>query len=157
MRMVFPPATGRLINDLATDMNAFVESVLNDEGEQTCSGFSPSMDVEETDEGYEFALDLPGVKVEDIHVDVDEDRVTIHGARHDDRDKSTAGKRRVERNFGEFRRVVQVPKAIDREGIVAEYEDGVLMVKLPKAVKAGSRRVVVSRGTSQESHGPKDT
>jgi HSP20 family protein len=148
--MVFPPATGRLINDLATDMNAFVESILSDDPSQASSGFSPAMDIEESDDGYEFALDLPGVKVDDIHVDVDEDRVTIHGVRHDARDKSTAGKRRVERNFGEFRRVVQLPKAVDRENIVAEYEDGVLWVKLPKAVKAGARRVVVSRGSTQE-------
>ena len=157
MRMVFPPATGRLINDLATDMNAFMESILSDEPSQSCSGFSPPLDIEETEKGFEISLDLPGIQVDDIHVDVDEDRVTIHGERQDLRDKSTGGKRRVERTFGKFRRVVELPEVIDRENIVAKYEDGVLVVKLPKATKAGSRRVVVSRGSKQESADPSDT
>ena len=42
MRMVFPPTTGRLINDLATDMNAFVESIFNDETSETKTDFSPA-------------------------------------------------------------------------------------------------------------------
>ncbi len=150
MRMVFPPSTGRLINDLATDMNTLVESIFGEETDAPSVNFAPRMDIEETDDKYEFSLDLPGVKPEDVHVDIEDDRLIIHGVRHDSKEDSADGKRRVERAFGEFRRAVQLPKTVDREAIVADYEHGVLTITLPKAAKAGSRRVVVSHAGSTD-------
>ena len=140
MRMVFPHSTGRLIND----MNALVESIFNDEQESKPVGYAPEMDITETEESYEFSLDLPGVHPDDIHVDLDDDRMRIHGTRHDSKADSKVGKRRIERSYGEFRRVVLLPKTVDREGIAADYDQGVLTITLPKAAQAGARRINVS-------------
>lgn len=149
MRMVFPPATGRLINDLATDMNTFVESILGEDGDKT-TRFGPLMDIEETEHQYEFAFDLPGVKPEDIHVDVEENTLTIHGERHLPKEENAEAKRRFERTFGEFRRVLRLPKTVDKDKIVADYEHGVLTITLPKAEKKGAKRVPVSVGEKSD-------
>ncbi|MCG8652845.1 MAG: Hsp20/alpha crystallin family protein [Pirellulales bacterium] len=155
MRMVFPPVTGRLINDLATDMNAFVESIFSEDSCHAKAKYSPVMDIHESDDGYELCLDLPGVLAEDVHVDVEEDVVTIHGTRRAREEASEGGKRRIERTFGEFRRVVRLPKAVDRDGVTAHYEHGVLTVSLPIAAQAGSRRVLVTdAGSKPESADP---
>ena len=145
MRMVFPSSTGRLINDLATDMNTLVESFFGEQESACEASFAPRMDIEETDEGYVFSLDLPGVKPEDVKVDIEEDRLTIHGVREEVHKESDGSKRRVERVFGEFRRAVQLPKTVDQESIVADYENGVLTITLPKAKKAGARRIEISK------------
>ncbi len=150
MRMVFPHSTGRLINDLATDMNTLVESFFNEECSDQSVRFAPRMDIEETDTGYEFALDLPGVKPEDVNVDIEDNRLTIHGVRRDTKEDTEGGKRRVERVFGEFRRAVELPKTVDRDGIVANYEHGVLTILLPKAAKAGSRRIEINQAKPAE-------
>lgn len=152
MRMVFPTATGRLINDLATDMNTFVESVLGEEGSGKAPNYSPLMDIEETSEGYEFAFDLPGVKPDDIHVDLEEDRLTIHGTRFNAKEE----KRRIERTFGEFRRVLRLPETVDKDRIGADYEHGVLTVTLPKAAKKGATRIVVSQAGQPSAEAPAD-
>lgn len=150
MRMVFPTTTSRLINDLASDVNVLVESFLGDEGEQPRRGFSPLMDVIESDEGFEFGIDLPGVNPAEIQIDIEGDQVTIHGARTE-QDEAKPGTRRLsERVFGEFRRVLRVPETVDPDKIAADYEHGVLTLRLPKAAKPEPRRIVVSHGDATD-------
>ena len=146
MRMLFPHAPGRLIGDLTTDMNALVESIFGEDDRTSHQDFSPAMDIEDTDDGYKLTLDLPGVKPEEVHVELDEDRVTIHGTRHDHFEQAEDKRRRIERRFGEFRRSVKLPVAVNKDAIVANYEDGVLTVTLPKAADRGAHRIEISRG-----------
>ncbi|MFK8112660.1 MAG: Hsp20/alpha crystallin family protein [Rubripirellula sp.] len=155
MRMVIPHTTGRLLDELSSDVNAFFESILGEEDSQAKHSFAPRLDFEDRDDSYELAIDLPGMKPEDIHVDVEDDHVAIHGIRHDAQaaaKSDVAGKapsnRRVERVYGEFRRTVQLPKAVNKDAVVASYEHGVLTVKLPKVAKEGSRRVNVTPGAT---------
>ena len=156
MRMVIPNSTGRLLDEISTDVNAFFETMMKDHAEK--SDFVPLMDFEDQNEAYVLALDLPGVDHNDIEVDVEEDHVIIHGQRH--RPGGEEGqRRRVERSFGAFRRVLRLPKQIDRDSVTAKFENGVLTVALPKAVK-NKRRVVISHGSAPEastdSAGPSD-
>jgi HSP20 family protein len=147
MRMVIPHSTGRLLNELSSDVNAFFESILGEELAST-KQLTPPLDFEDRDDAYELTLDLPGLKADDIHIDVEEDHVLIHGTRQDLRQSGEAasGKphRKVERLYGEFRRLVRLAKPVDKDAAVAHYENGVLSVTLPKLVKSGSRRIVVT-------------
>jgi len=151
MRMVFPPhATGRFINELTSDMNALVDSFFNDGHESAprrAASVTPRMDVWESDQCLTLSLDLPGIDPDQLQIELNADAITIGGSR----DQASNGpgeftRRRIERSFGEFRRVVPLPKGVDQEAVQADYTDGVLTVVLPKAVPAEARKVAIQRG-----------
>ena len=144
MRMVFPNSTGRLLDEISTDVNAFFEAVMKENSDEKVD-YAPLMDFEDRSDSYELSLDLPGVDPNDIHVDIEEDHVIIHGERHSPAQDDQNHRRRVERRFGAFRRVLRLPKQVDRDGVAANYEQGVLTVTVPKAAK-NSRRIVVAHG-----------
>ena len=147
MRMVFPNTPGRLLDELSTDVNAFFESILGEEGPSK-SDFSPLIDFEDRDGVYELSIDLPGVEPDQIHVDVEDDYVAIHGTRAPKAEPTPESRRRIERTFGSFRRVVRLPKLVDKDAIEAKYEHGVLTVTLPKAAKSARRVVVEHKGSA---------
>ena len=150
MKMMFPATRmNRSFGDLATDMNSIVDSLFGaatGQPTELAAGFTPRMDIHEADDKFVITLDLPGVKPEDVHIDMNEDDLVIHGSResnvetHDDRYS------RVERWFGEFRRSVRLPRSVDREQISADYNDGVLSVWLPKSKTAATRKIEIRSG-----------
>ena len=146
MRMVFPNTTGRLLDEISTDVNAFFESILGEESPNKVD-FSPPMDFEDRADAYEFSLDLPGVDPEAIHVDIEDDQVAVHGTRLRNHEQKSETRCRVERPFGSFRRVVRLPKLVDKDAIVAKCEHGVLTVTLPKAVTSARRVPVTFEGS----------
>lgn len=148
MRMVLPHhMSGRFINELASDMNELVGTIL---GEQpTKASFVPAMDVEETESGYQLSLDVPGVDPDNIHIELEDGHVTIHGERHAGTESDQVTWRRVERSFGEFRRKFRLPEVVDQERIEANYENGVLTVGLPKIEKQAAKRIVVAHSGSK--------
>ncbi len=151
MRMVLPArSTGRFINELTSDMNAIVESLFGDEtggGSARETGFTPRMDVDETETAFHLSFDLPGVDPDEIEIKLDEQSLTIQGHRKQTAVESDNGKyRRVERTFGEYRRTIQLPKTVDKDAIEADYTDGVLTVVVPKASPVEARKVKIHRG-----------
>ena len=150
MRMVFPNTPSRLLDELSCDVNSLFESIMRDEGSPKAD-FSPAMDFEDRSDAYELTIDLPGIDPELINVDVEDDHVAIHGTREVAGEADPEHRRRIERSFGSFRRAVRLPKPVDKEAIVANYEHGVLTVTLPKAIKA-SRRVPVTRPESESAN-----
>ena len=135
-----------LFDDLFND--AFSRSVWNTDKALYGKNASRIMktDVHETEDSYELAVDLPGFKKEDIHVDVADDRLTVSAERHsnyEDKDKK-GNYLRCERSYGSYARSFDI-SGIDAAGIKAAYADGVLRVTLPKQkeVPASSRRLEI--------------
>ena len=103
-------------------------------------------DVKQNETSYKLAIDLPGFKKEDIHVDIADDRLTVSAERHsnyEDKDKK-GNYLRCERSYGSYARSFDI-SGIDATGIKAAYADGVLRVTLPKQkeVPASSRRLEI--------------
>ena len=165
MRMVFPNhMTERFIGDLATDMNTLVTTLFGENaaqscGESECCGengcdtpadtpkWTRPMDVFETDTEYRIAVDLPGIDVEKIEVDVENDTVSIAATRERGENVEGETQLRGERRFGHFHRSVTLPKHVDRDAVTADYSAGILTLTLPKvAEKVTKRRVEVSAG-----------
>jgi HSP20 family protein len=105
------------------------------------SNWAPAADIFEEDTHFLLALEVPGVKRDDIKIEVEGDRVVISGER-----KATDDKRSLygERRFGSFERAFTLPANADSTKIEAKYEDGVLSVVVPKAEAAKPRVVKVS-------------
>jgi HSP20 family protein len=105
--------------------------------------FVPTLDISETAEGYEVSVDIPGVKPEDVKLEIHENQLVVSGKRENCCSKKEKNYHRVERTFGEFQRAVLLPSAVDQDKIEATYNAGVLHVNLPKAVKNGARKIEV--------------
>jgi HSP20 family protein len=101
------------------------------------------MDISETDKNYEVKADIPGVKKEDIKVAVDRNQVTISAEvkeETEENQKSGAGKVRSERYYGQMYRSFILPQEVDDAGAEAKYENGVLLLTLPKKSDSGGAK-----------------
>ena len=104
-------------------------------------GFTPLADVEETDDAYVVEVELPGVKGEDLSVEVAGRRLTVSGER---KERERVGiLRRQTRTVGRFHYEVVLPGEVDEEGIQASLDEGVLTVQVPKAEAERPRRIPV--------------
>jgi HSP20 family protein len=105
---------------------------------------SVALDIHETQAGYELEASLPGVKPEDLDIQIDRETLTLRGKSAADEEKQ-AGRNFIyrERRSGSFFRTVRLPEAVDPEKVEATLENGVLRVQLPKLNQTGQRRVQV--------------
>jgi HSP20 family protein len=154
--MVFPTnMTGRFLDDLANEMNTIVETVLGDEPQQPKAGFTPRMDFDETTKAFVAYVDLPGVDPAGVSIEMEDDQVIISGERVKERVKVADGDdvqhHRVERSCGSFRRVIALPKSVNKDAITADYQHGVLAITMPKVVEEKRSRRIVITGTDATS------
>ena len=106
--------------------------------------FTPLADVEETDEAYVAEIELPGVALEDLSVEVAGQRLTVTGER---KERQRVGiLRRRTRTVGRFHYEVVFPGEVDEEGVEASLHEGVLTVRVPKPASERPRRIPVVKG-----------
>ncbi len=102
------------------------------------------VDVTETEQAYLVKAEIPGVKKEDIHVDVERNQVTIKAeTKRDAEDKQGGTVVRSERYWGEQFRSFTLAQAIDEEKVAASYKDGVLELTLPKKQPVKGKKVQI--------------
>jgi HSP20 family protein len=109
---------------------------------QNGSGWSPPVDVYETEDRYVLAAELPGLSRDQIDVAVQENRLTIGGTRRGV-PEATHHYHQVERGHGPFQRSFEFADPIQSDGVTADLRDGVLTVTLPKT-SSPPRRIAVS-------------
>lgn len=105
--------------------------------------WTPPVDVCETAEGYEFAIELPGMHPEAVEVEVKENTLTVKGERKDADLKEGERYLHRERPTGRFARVFRMSKPVNADGVKATYRDGILAVNVPLQVKAKPCRIQV--------------
>ena len=104
------------------------------------------MDLTEAEDHYVLKADLPGVNDEDVKIEVENGLLTISGERKEEHERAERSFYRVERAFGRFQRQLTMPEGIDPDGVTAEFDRGVLSVRIPKPEQVKPRRVAI--GTS---------
>lgn len=105
--------------------------------------FAPSCDIAESDTHYLMTFDLPGVKTEDVKIDLRDTTLTVSGARKEEREESKWGQYRAERFYGNFERSFTLPRNVKADQIEANYADGVLRVAVPKAETTQAKRITI--------------
>ncbi len=127
--------------------NRFKDVFKIESEEGAIAAFRPSVNTREGEFAYHIEVDLPGVKKEDIHVDVSEDNVlTISGERKAKSEVKEDDYYKCESSYGKFTRSFTLPSNVDAESISANSEDAVLEVVIPKIKeeeKAVSRKIAV--------------
>ena len=96
------------------------------------SAFVPRMDAYEKDHALVVKVELPGLKKEDVQVEVQADNLIIGGKAHGETEVKEEDYYRSERSFGSFYRVMQLPAGVAADQIQASLSDGVLEVRIPQ-------------------------
>lgn len=110
----------------------------------------PSVDVRETETHYIVSAEIPGVEAEDLDVTVTADAVMLRGEVRERTEKNETGYRRIERRYGTFQRTIPLPALVDANQASAEYVNGVLEVRLPKADPAKGKGVRLQVKTERQ-------
>ncbi len=128
-----------------------LHSVLNDwfdnEGDRAAGqsrAWYPAVDVLEGKDAYVIHAELPGMKREDIHVELKDGTLVLSGERKADTLADGVKYRHAERVAAKFWRSFSLPEMIKQDSIEAAYKDGVLEVKIPKAEEAKPRQIEIS-------------
>ena len=103
----------------------------------------PAVDIFEEPEAIRIMAELPGVTPSDVKISLENNVLTIHGAKQQTAEERTERVHRYERTYGAFERSFNLPTTVDTGNIKATYEHGVLTVTLPKVEKAKPRQIEV--------------
>ena len=103
----------------------------------------PPVDIQETEDGYKLAVELPGLTKDDVNITLENNVLRLSGERKFERDAKKDNYHRIERTYGSFSRSFSLPSTVDASKIGAEYKNGVLTVVLPFREEAKPRTINV--------------
>lgn len=110
---------------------------------QLFNGWTPALDLYQTNDDVVAVVELPGMRKEDIEISLHDGMLTIAGER---KDETAEGEKtgRSERFVGKFRRSISLPTRVDVNKVNASYKDGILTVTLPKAEEVKPKQIQVN-------------
>jgi HSP20 family protein len=112
------------------------------------NAWAPPTDVVETADEVLCHIEVPGVKPEDIEIQVEENQLVVSGEKKFEASQEEGGYRAVERRYGRFERSFTLPRTIDSNNVRAHHEHGVLTIVLPKAETSKPRRIRIEGDSS---------
>ena len=143
-----PPFKG--IEKLSDTLNRFLatpfsllERPSGMEESLTVAEWTPAVDIEENEKEYLVKVEIPEVKKENVKVLVEEGSLIIQGERRKEKEEKNAKFHRMERSYGSFLRTFTLPVDADEKKIAAEFEDGMLKVRLPKTESAKPKAIEI--------------
>ena len=117
----------------------------------TAGAFVPPVDIYEDEHSIQLKLEVPGIEEKDLDVRVENNVLTVSGERKFEKEEKEENFRRVERRYGSFTRSFTLPNTVNAEDVSANYENGVLKIKLGKRAEAKPKQIKVNIGASQGS------
>ncbi|MFT3863392.1 MAG: Hsp20/alpha crystallin family protein [Solirubrobacterales bacterium] len=149
---------GRDLDTLQGDMNRLFDGFFGRrEAGQTGAArrWVPAMDLVETDDRLVLRADLPGLERGDIDIEVKDNVLTVSGERKAEHEQRGEGFHRIERSFGRFSRSLGLPRGIDAKSVTANFENGVLEVRMPKPEERKATRIeIATEARAHDEGGP---
>ena len=105
--------------------------------------FLPEVNMAETDKAVEVTVELPGMKPEEVKVELHDGALWIMGEKKEEKEEKGKTFHRIERRTGAFRRVMPLPVEVEADKVDARFHDGVLTIGLPKIEKAAPKKIEV--------------
>ena len=149
----------RELGSLQSEMNRLFNTVFDAPDAGGGSGavlrrWVPAMDLVETDDHLVLKADLPGLDRDDVSIEIKDGVLTVSGERKTEHEERGDGYHRVERAFGGFSRSLTLPRGIDANQVSADFDKGVLEVRIPKPEEQKPQRVEIAsagvNGTGRE-------
>ena len=139
-------------NPVVNWMDNFTNSIsdlLDEPRSSTEKSFLPACDVHENKDYYFFSFDVPGVKKEDIQVELKDNTLHISGEKRNEYEKETKNKGFYEKFYGKFHRSFTLPEAVSDKGVEAHFKDGVLELLISKVKAEPGRQIPVKEGNKE--------
>jgi HSP20 family protein len=135
-------------------MNRLFRDTQGQEEALTTTTFAPPVDVYEDEHNITLKIEVPGIDEKDIDVRIENNTLTVHGERKFEKEEKEENYRCVERQYGSFTRTFTLPTTGDPEQVQADYDKGVLKIKLTKKAEAKPKQIKVNVGGGKtlESH-----
>jgi HSP20 family protein len=153
----------RELDVLQSDMNRLFDTFFQGRGSSGNGArrWIPPMDLVETDGEFVLRADLPGLDENDVQIEIKDNVLTISGERRTEHEERKEGFHRVERSSGRFFRSLDLPDGVAADSITAEFDRGVLEVRVPKPEErqptkvhiGGSRKALAEDGEKAEGGG----
>jgi HSP20 family protein len=123
---------------------AFVGSAFPEQGSAITSAWFAPTDVSEDANSLQITLEVPGVRPEDVKISLENNLLTVRGEKKQEAEERTERVHRYERSYGTFERSFVLPNTVDPDKISANYENGILKIRIPKSERARPREIPVS-------------
>jgi HSP20 family protein len=144
----------RELSTLQNEMNRLFNTVFDAPSPanagSTLRRWMPAMDLVETADHFVLRADLPGMSQDDVKIEFEDGTLTVSGERKAEHESKNEGYYRVERAFGAFSRSLTLPQGIDPEAVTANFENGVLEIRVPKPEERKPRRIEIGGSGAQK-------
>ena len=137
------------MQDRMNRMNRLFRESYSPEGPEealTTTSFAPPVDIYEDEHNITLKIEVPGIDEKDIDVRIDNNPLTVHGERKIEKEEKEENFRRVERQYGSFTRSFTLPSSVDSGQVSANYDKGVLEIRLAKKAEAKPKHIKVKVG-----------
>ncbi len=115
----------------------------DDQEELSRSTWHPAMDISENKDEFVISAELPGLVKKDIQITFTNGTLKIEGERKKDTEEKDVNYHRVERTYGKFCRTFQLPTIVQQDKISADFKEGILNIRLPKAEEVKPKEIEV--------------
>jgi HSP20 family protein len=133
------------MNRLFEDMVAFSRG---EEKDLISSSWVPAVDIYETESEVVLSAEVPGVDEKDIEINIEDGNLTVKGERKFEKETKEENYHRIERSYGSFFRSFALPSYVDHEKIEAEYDNGLLRIRMPKKPEVKPKKVKILKPQS---------
>jgi HSP20 family protein len=137
----------REVDSLQSEVNRVFDAFFGNGSDTRTRRWVPAMDLVETDEHLVLRADLPGLRRDDVQIEIKDGALTVSGERKAEQEDKAEGYYRVERSFGTFSRSMTLPEGVDADAVQADFTDGVLEIRIPKPAERKPHRVEIGAGS----------
>src|SRR6184192_1455165 len=135
------------MQDRMSRMNRLFRESYSPEGPEealTTANFAPPVDIYEDEHNITLKIEVPGIDEKDIDVSIENNTLTVRGERTLEKEEKEENFQRAERQYGSFTRSFTLPNSVDLEQVSADYNKGVLKIRLAKKVEAKPKQIRVT-------------
>ncbi|MEO0138971.1 MAG: Hsp20/alpha crystallin family protein [candidate division WOR-3 bacterium] len=131
------------LENLRREMERLFDAFISERRLDREFAWAPAIEVKELPDKYILKVDVPGVKKEDLKLEVSDNVLTISGERKEEKEEREAQYYRREILYGSFQRSIQLPSNVEPDKISAKLENGVLTIEIPKTEKAKAKEIPI--------------
>jgi HSP20 family protein len=143
--MVFETAITAPVFGLRREMNRLLDDMLTRGPNDGMTQWAPPVDIREDQSAITISVELPGIPPEQVEVTTENGMLTVRGEKRLERKEGDEQRYHlVERSYGSFTRTFQLPKGVDDSKIEAEFNNGLLHIRVPKAALPQPRKIAIA-------------
>ena len=136
----------RELDTLQGEVNRLFDTFFGTPANGRARRWVPAMDLVEKDDALILTADLPGLERDDVNIEIKDRVLTVAGERKSEHEDKADGFHRVERAYGAFSRSLTLPDGVDADKVEANFDKGVLEVRIPKPEERQPHRVEIGNG-----------